>query len=475
MNVVLNRSYRGSAPASAQVPILRRRHTICGLMISLFIVHGGICIAYPLDGYDTAGIGRLEAARRIEAGMLTGRKQPKGALLTTAQVDLRCLTRPDFVIPTADADFTQEITALLGEHGDRYSISVLDLSDPENPRYGEHNGDSSRNPGSVGKLLIGLALFQALADIYPDDIDARKRLLLDTVIVADEFINNDHHTVRIWDREAETLARHPLHLGDRGSMWEYLDWMLSASSNAAAATLMKHAMLMRHFAADYPVSDATAQQFFSETPRSDLGKLLAATMQEPVTRNGLDIDKFRQGSFFTATGKRKVPGTNSYATSRELMRFLLLMEQGRLVDEFSSRELKRLLYVTERRIRYAAAPALWSSAVYFKSGSLYKCEPEPDFVCKKYHGNVKNLMNSVAIVESPAGENTHFYLVTLTSNVLRRNSAVDHLTLAKGIHELIEEAHRADRVVEPGAETKMGSGVVPSELNKAQGTTPTLE
>ena len=41
--------------------------------------------------------------------------------------------------------------------------------------------------------------------------------------------------------------------------------------------------------------------------------------------------------------------------------------------------------------------------VYFKSGALYGCEPEPDFVCKKYHGNVRNFMNSVAIVEAPAG------------------------------------------------------------------------
>ena len=101
-----------------------------------------------------------------------------------------------------------------------------------------------------------------------------------------------------------------------------------------------------------------------------------------------------------------------------------------------------MLYMTERRIRYASAPALRDSAVYFKSGSLYACEPEPDFKCGKYRGNKRNLMNSIAIVESPAKERKLYYLVSLTSNVLRKNSAVDHQTLATRIHRLIEKAHK---------------------------------
>jgi len=117
------------------------------------------------------------------------------------------------------------------------------------------------------------------------------------------------------------------------------------------------------------------------------------------------------------------------------------MEQGRLVDVFSSREIKRLLYMTERRIRYASSPALQDSAVYFKSGSLYSCKAEPGFKCKKYHGNVKNYMNSVAIVETPAGVGRLYYIVTLISNVLYKNSAVDHQTLATYIHRLIEADH----------------------------------
>jgi hypothetical protein len=205
---------------------------------------------------------------------------------------------------------------------------------------------------------------------------------------------------------------------------------------------MKTAMLLRHFGRDYPVSNDEADRFFKETARKQLRELYEQTFLTPLTRNGLDLQYFRQGSFFTRYGKQRIPtGYNSYGTARELMRLLLLMEQGRLVDVFSSREIKRLLYMTERRIRYASSPALGDSAVYFKSGSLYSCKAEPGFKCKKYHGNVKNYMNSVAIVETPAGVNRLFYLATLISNVLYKNSAVDHQTLATYIHRMIEADH----------------------------------
>ncbi len=398
--------------------------------------------AYPIDGYERTGIGRLEAMRRIEAGTLKGRKQPKGALLPTDDVDIRLLSHPEMELPPVDPVFKRQIEGLLGEYVDRYAVSVLDLSDVDNPRYAEVNGEVARNPGSVGKIVVALGLYQALADLYPDDLDARWGMLRNTEIIADEFIISDHHTVRMWDRENEKLIRRPLAIGDRASMMEYVDWMISPSANAAAATLTKHGMLLTKFGKDYPVSEEVSQSYFANTPRAELTEQLAIFLQAPVTRNGFDLNKIRQGSFFTRTGKKKVQGTSSYATSRAPMKVMLRMEQGRLVDEFSSRELKRMMYVTERRIRYASAPALFDSAVYFKSGSLYKCEPEPDFKCKKYHGNVRNFMNSVAIVESPAGERKLHYIVTLMSNVLRRNSAVDHQTFAMRLHRLIGDYHK---------------------------------
>lgn len=396
---------------------------------------------YPLDGYDTTGIRRIEAARLAVLGQLKGRQQPPGALLPLEQVDLRLLDNATLELPGPDPEFTAQVVALLGDNADRYGMAVLDLSDPSHPRLAVHRADHRQNVGSVGKIVAALAVFQALADIYPEDIDARVKILTDTVIIADAFIQHDHHKVRIWNVENKKLSHRALQLGDRGTLYEWLDWMLSASSNAAASTVMKHAMLLKHFGRDYPVSSEAADRFFKETPKKELSALLTKTFLEPVTRNGLDLEQLRQGSFFTRSGKEKVPGTSSYGTARELLRFVLRMEQGRLVDVFSSREIKRLLYMTERRIRYASSPALQDSAVYFKSGSLYSCKAEPGFVCKKYHGNVKNYMNSVAIVETPAGVKRLHYLATLISNVLYKNSAVDHQTLGTRIHKLIDAAH----------------------------------
>jgi hypothetical protein len=126
------------------------------------------------------------------------------------------------------------------------------------------------------------------------------------------------------------------------------------------------------------------------------------------------------------------------------MQLLLTMEQGKLVDEWSSRQLKRLLYMTERRIRYASAPALNEAAVYFKSGSLYKCKEEAGFSCGQYKGNVINYMNSVAIVEQEVDGVQLQYMVIVISNVLRKNSAQEHQKLGTAIHRLIREQHGLD-------------------------------
>ena len=410
------------------------------VLVILSITNPGF--AYPLDAYPDTGIRRIEAARLAVFGKMRGRRQPPGALLPANLVDLRLLDHPNLVLPEPDPEFTARVVELLGDKADRYGVAVLDLSDIDNPRYAEHRADYKQNVGSVGKIAVALALFQALADVYPDDIETRKRVLRETIITADGFIEWDHHEVRIWNLDTGALSFRPLQKGDQGSLWEYLDWTLSISSNAAASMVMKNAMLLRNFRKDYPVSDDEATRFFQKASRQQLRELFEQTFLEPFTRNGLDLQNFRQGSFFTRYGKNRVPtGYNSYGTARELMRFILLMEQGKLVDVFSSQEIKRLLYMTERRIRYASSPALYDSAVYFKSGSLYSCKKEPGFKCKKYHGNVKNYMNSVAIVETPAGIKRLHYLSTLISNVLYKNSAVDHQTLATYIHRIIEKDH----------------------------------
>lgn len=393
--------------------------------------------AYPLDGYADTGIRRLEGSRLADAGQIADVKQPAGAKLKRAEVDLRLLGQT-FDLPPVDPAFARQLQGVLTGSMDDYGLAVLDLSDPAKPRYAEHRADTRQNVGSVGKLLVVLALMQALADAYPDDLAARTRVLKTTVVTADAFSQTDSHTVRFYDPDTRKLERRAVRVGDRAALYEWLDWMLSPSSNAAAGMMMREAMLLRHFGKAYPPSEAEIQRFFADTPKAELTALFEKTFFEPVTRNGLSLEAFRQGSFFTAGGKQRVPGGgDSYGTARELMRYLLRMEQGRLVDEFSSREIKRLIYVTERRIRYASSPALAEAAVYFKSGSLFECAPEKGFACKPYAGNVKNYMNSATIVESPAQDRKLYYMSTLVTNILRKNSAAEHQALATRIQQLL--------------------------------------
>lgn len=407
---------------------------------TLFAVGAG---GYPLDGYRETGIRRLEGNRLANEGVVRDVKQPPGALLGLKEVDLR-LVGKRFDLPPPDPEFTRQITALLTGNMDGYGLAVLDLSDPARPRYAEHRGNHRQNVGSVGKIVVALALFQALADLHPNDVAARKRILKNTIVTADGFSQSDHHTVRMFDPATRKLARRTIRVGDQASLYEYIDWMISPSSNSAAGMVMREAMLIRQYGAAYPPAEAEIKRFFDETPKKALTALFERTFLEPVAKNGLDPEGLRQGSVFTATGKRIVPGPGgSYGTARELMRYLLRMEQGRLVDVWSSREIKRMLYVTERRIRYASSPALAGAAVYFKSGSLYKCAPEPGYTCKKYAGNVKNYMNSAAIVESPAGERKLYYMSTLITNVLRKNSAAEHQALATRLQRIVSKNNGA--------------------------------
>lgn len=394
--------------------------------------------AYPVDAAAQTGIERL---RGYQARPGHPSRLPPGARLKLDQIHLRLLNQPNLKLPAADPTFSAEIAKLLGDEVDNHSVAVLDLSDPEHPVYGEVNPRVHRNPASVGKIVAALALFQALADAYPDDLAARRRVLRNAQVTADAYSQPDHHKVPFWLPGQQRLVHRRLVPGDTANLWTYLDWMLSASSNAAATTVIQQAMLLAHFGARYPLPAGEAEHFFKHTPRAQLRALLERTLQTPVTRNGLDLADLRQGGFFTAGGQHRVPGTNSTCTVRELVRYLLRLEEGRLVDRFSSLEIKRLLYLTERRIRYASSPALRDAAVYFKSGSYYRCRPEAGFRCRKYRGNRENLMNSVAIVEWPAGKPKLFYLVAITSNVLKKNSAVAHQTLATRLQRLIEARH----------------------------------
>ncbi|HBY62522.1 MAG TPA: hypothetical protein DEH78_22090 [Solibacterales bacterium] len=386
----------------------------------LLLVLPAALAAYPLDGAERTGIRRL-------TGYKLFLKLPPGAGLTTSEIKLRLRGQAfDIDAGTAkDAALQSGLERIFAARNPSYSVALLDISDPAKPRYAALRETDKRIPGSVGKLLVATGLFDALRRRFPEDTAARERFLRETVLTADRFVYTDGKTVPTYEVGAARVVNKRVEAGDRYNLYEWLDHMLSQSSNAAGSFVWKEAMLMRAGA---------GAGFLEKTPKTELSRLALETLEDPLRAAGLDTSALRLGTFFTRNASAAIPGTASYANPRELLRWLVRLEQGRLIDEWSSLELKRLLYFARPRYRYASSPALNRAAVYFKSGSLFECAPEPGFQCGQYKGNKTNLMHSVAIVES----GTKVYLVALMSNVLKLNSAVEHQTIATEIEKLVQ-------------------------------------
>lgn len=406
-------------------------------------------ISYPVDGYEHTRIGRL---LQVNPANLPG-----GARLHMDHVTPS--GNGESELPPPDEELTQAIVGVLGDEADNYSVTLLDITNPGQPVLAQHNPGMVANIGSVGKLIVLMALFRQLAILYPEDMEARDSVLRDSIVIADDWTVSDHHVVPILADDGNRIERRKLIPGDRGSLWEFLDWMLSASSNAAASMVIQQVILLEHFGRAYRGSSNEAINFLRDSTPAQLGRLWHTAMERPLAEAGFDLQRFRQGSPFTHTSKKHVASTMSVGNTTDLVRVLSLIESGQFIDTWSSLEAKRLLYMTQRRIRYASHPVLNDAAVYFKSGSLYSCQPEPGFSCRQYMGNKVNRLASIAIIESPATDPRFRYLVAVMSNVLRINSAVAHQTLALRIHRLIESRHGSDIIpadsgIEPGSDAE---------------------
>jgi len=392
----------------------------------------------PLDRAAATGIRRLTGYRLVHEGKVKGTvRLPPGALLPSDQIVLRLKgVNPGFDITPGlarDPYLQSGIERIFGGRDSSYSVALLDISDPKKPLYASLRGDEKKQPGSIGKLLVATGLFGALAAAWPA-IPERERVLREPMIEADSFVLTDGKTVPFYNDGDPAVVNRPVRVGDRFRLWEWLDHMLSQSSNAAASMVWKQAMLMRRFGTAYPPAKADQDNFIKTTPKAELTKLAVAALNDPLMAMGINTDNLRLGTFFTRNASNVIPGAGSYACPNELLRWLVKLEQGKIVDEWSSLEMKRLIYFVRPRYRYASSPALANAAVFFKSGSLFRCKAEPGFTCKQYAGNVENLMNSVAIVES--GEKR--YLVAMMSNVLRLNSASEHQTIATLVERLVQ-------------------------------------
>ena len=406
------------------------------LALALALPTAGPAGAYPLDGEEESGIRRLEGFQLAESTPGAPRLAP-GQLWSSDSIGLRLLDYdgPDFDGLPEDPQLSAFLTSTLRNRDPSYAMVLVDMSDPDDIRWAGLRPDLRQNAGSVGKLICMAALFHALAEAFPDPAD-RARVLRESVSPAGTWVSNEIHKVPKWSERDKRNFYSVIQPADEFRLGEWLDHAISASANGAGSIIWREAMLIRHFGSEYPKSFAESERFFAETPKRELAALALAVVTEPLQAAGIDTTNMQQGSMWTTNSKQKVPGTVSFATPRELARFVFRIEQGRLVDEWSSLQMKKYMYLTKRRYRYCYAPELKDEAVFFKSGSLYSCQPEEGFRCEKYMGNVRNMMNSVAVVE---GDETGepFYIATLMSNVLRFNSAWDHSRIAAAVHETL--------------------------------------
>ncbi len=397
---------------------------------------------YPIDGYERTGIKRLKRLERIKNGEIKDAAAlPVGAMKSWGDIQLNLLDKKEdsaMGLMTVDEDFQKEINGLFRGLDKSYSLTVLDMSDPNNIRYAERNETAGYQPGSVGKLAVLHGLFVQLAKIYPDSWESRTALLKNKSVKAGPWGLTDEHTIPIYNVEKNTLVKRQVIASDVFSLYEWADHMLSVSNNGAASIVWREVLLMAAFGAEYPdLSQEQADTYFKETPRKEITDLGNDVVNLPLRDLGISENEWRLGRFFTRGANAFVGEKGgSIGSPQGIMKFLIQLEQGKVVDEQSSLEMKRLMYMTDRRIRYAQAPALKEAAVYFKSGSLYKCDRSQGEACGKYMGNVTNFMNSVAIVEHP--DNCK-YMVVLMTNVLRKNSASDHMYLAGNIDKIIRK------------------------------------
>jgi hypothetical protein len=386
---------------------------------------------YPIDGYRTTKIARLIYIQKLVASGKKITRIPPGALHNMDEVKLN-LTKlhnksVDYFL-TKDDDFTKKIQSVIPRGA--YSISVLDYTDPDNLRYAAINENKGYQPGSVGKLVVLNAFFHELKKIYPNSWNKRTDLLRDKKVTSRYWGVGDHHTIPVYNIETNKLIRRKVVASDNFSLYEWLDHMVSVSNNGAASVVYRETVLMNVFGKDYPdLTAEKAEEYFSSIKRDSLRNMSHRIINEPLRGLGINKDEWRLGGPFTRSASGKLGRKEgSQATPVGLSKFLIKLEQGNIVDKETSLEIKRLIYLTDRRIRYAKSPKLDDAMVYFKSGSYYSGGGG------KYMGSKFNYMNSVIIVEQPDGTK---YMVCMETNVLNKNSANDHYYLAGKIDQII--------------------------------------
>ncbi|MDW7694586.1 serine hydrolase [Flammeovirgaceae bacterium SG7u.111] len=396
---------------------------------------------YPIDGYEYTGIRRLLRLELIMKDELKDAKPPLGAQKSMADIKLNLVgSRGDSldVLPAVDPAFQKAVSGVFSGLDASYSLAITEITKDKPLRFMKLQEKRGYQPGSVGKLAVLTGFFHQIAKIYPKSYASRIELMKTKQVRGGRWVLTDSHTIPVYDIETKKLTKRIAKEDDVFSLFEWIDHMLSVSNNGAASVVWREVMLMDAFGEKYPeLTDDEANEYFKNTPKKDLSDIATRVVNQPLRDLCIDEQEWKLGSFFTYGASNIVPDKGgSIGTVIGLMKYLVAVERGKVIDQESSLEIKRLMYMTDRRIRYASAPALSTAAVYFKSGSLYQCREEEGYNCQKYMGNKSNFMNSVAIIEH---ENGTTYLVCLMSNVLKRNSSSDHLALATSIDRIMQK------------------------------------
>ena len=336
--------------------------------------------AYPIDGYGITGIRRLMYLELVLKGEIKGSMPISGAQKELREIKLNLFdtSKGDSLstIPSIDPALQKSINALFPNLDESYSISLLDITAGRPIRYAARQEDRGFQPGSVGKLAVITGFFQELSQIYPYSFEQRRELLKTRFVRAGKWGLYDEHTVPFFNPETRTLVKRRVQENDVFSLYEWVDHMVSVSNNGAASIVWREAILMRLFGMKYPtLTESEAEEFFRNSSKSELAELARSVVNDPLRTLGITEDEWRLGQLFTSGGTSYIPPKGgSIGSPRGLMKWLIALERGNIVDVESSLEIKRLLYMTDRRIRYASNSSLADAAVYFKSGSLYKCD-----------------------------------------------------------------------------------------------------
>lgn len=494
-------SRRRSLPGSG----LRFLVPVVGIGLALMLASDAR--AYPTDpsAQEFTKIRRLKWQQDINEGNRRGRRIPEGAQWPMERIGLRMLDNASFDITAEsakDAQLQAGLEALLRKYRfRRYYVALLDITDPAQPRYAGVRESHGQTPGSTAKVLLGAGMMRALKQRFPKPED-RAAFLRQTVVAADDWAMPNHHEVPVIAAPIGEMPGDPkvyrsrirsVKSGDKFTLWEWMDHALSPSSNASASMMWREATLLNLLGAEYPPVKLD-REFWGTWDKETLTAAAFETVEKPLEEAGLNPEDFHIRMFFTRGAGKYIKSERSQASPLGMLRWMLRVEQGRMVDSWSSLELKKLLYLTRRRIRYIKTPSLDTSATFFKTGSLYRCKEEEGFACYAYVGNVLNVLNAFATIETPAvvpappvpeepavataGEAevppvrstagaekaskkasdkesesvaspALTYMVAVMSNELRRNAATDHGRLSAGIHQLILDYHKQAAATTP--------------------------